>query len=243
MQPDYLNHSTQIAYQELLQRNVPQRHTHSHYLRWLNQYLKKAHLEKKSPQDPVLQATFLAEVQARYTSAFLVEQARQAVSFYVELLQPLANAQTGPALTPPTPPSVATQAKPDRVAEWRHALFELRKEIRRRAYSVCTERAYLNWCSRFARANVRTAPSEVGAEAFKTFLGNLAVKKRVAAPTQNQAFNALLFFYRHILKHELPEIMEMPPARHKRAGAGGLSHTGPVSSGLQAALKKYPAQT
>ena len=35
---------------------------------------------------------------------------------------------------------------------------------------------------------------------IKDFLTSLAVEKNVAASTQNQAFNALLFFFRHVLK-------------------------------------------
>ena len=36
----------------------------------------------------------------------------------------------------------------------------------------------------------------------KDFMEYLAVKRKVAASTQNQAFNALLFFYRHIIKKD-----------------------------------------
>ena len=37
----------------------------------------------------------------------------------------------------------------------------------------------------------------------KSFLTNLAVKEKVAASTQNQAFNALLFLFRHILHRDM----------------------------------------
>ncbi len=43
-------------------------------------------------------------------------------------------------------------------------------------------------------------PSSIDSDDARRFLTHLAVKKRVAASTQNQAFNALLFLYRHILK-------------------------------------------
>jgi hypothetical protein len=39
-----------------------------------------------------------------------------------------------------------------------------------------------------------------GAEKVELFLSDLAVNGHVAASTQNQAFNALLFFYRHVLR-------------------------------------------
>lgn len=47
----------------------------------------------------------------------------------------------------------------------------------------------------------------------KEYLTYLAVKGKVAASTQNQAFNALLFFYRHGLKREFVDLRDMPRAK------------------------------
>jgi len=43
----------------------------------------------------------------------------------------------------------------------------------------------------------------------------LAVHRKVAASTQNQAFNALLFFYRHILKNEFGELKDVARAKRR----------------------------
>jgi site-specific recombinase XerD len=51
---------------------------------------------------------------------------------------------------------------------------------------------------------------------IKEFLSYLAVKKNVSASTQNQAFNALLFFYRHILKREPGEIKDTIRTKRKQ---------------------------
>ena len=40
----------------------------------------------------------------------------------------------------------------------------------------------------------------------------MAVKRRVAASTQNQASNPLLFLYRHILKKDFDEHKDIPRA-------------------------------
>jgi len=40
----------------------------------------------------------------------------------------------------------------------------------------------------------------VNSDDARRFLTHLAVDRRVVASTQNQAFNALLFLYRHVLK-------------------------------------------
>ena len=49
----------------------------------------------------------------------------------------------------------------------------------------------------------------------KLFLTFLAVEQKVAASTQNQAFNALLFFFRHVLHKEFGEIDGVVRAKRK----------------------------
>jgi integron integrase len=44
----------------------------------------------------------------------------------------------------------------------------------------------------------------MGAEEVTRFLSSLALDRRVAASTQNQALSALLFLYREVLQHDLP---------------------------------------
>ncbi len=47
-------------------------------------------------------------------------------------------------------------------------------------------------------------PRELGAVDVGNFLTHLAVERRLAASTQNQAANAIVFLYRHVLADELP---------------------------------------
>ena len=47
----------------------------------------------------------------------------------------------------------------------------------------------------------------------KEYITYLAVNCRVAASTQNQAFNALLFLYRHILKKDFGVHKDIPRAK------------------------------
>ena len=57
----------------------------------------------------------------------------------------------------------------------------------------------------------------MGKEEIKSFLTHLAVDKNVAAATQNQALNAILFLYREVLKIELENIGTYLRAKgHKR---------------------------
>jgi integron integrase len=56
----------------------------------------------------------------------------------------------------------------------------------------------------------------MGAGEVREFLSDLASKRNVAASTQNQAFSALLFLYKEVLKQELPWIDDVQ--RAKRPG-------------------------
>ena len=49
----------------------------------------------------------------------------------------------------------------------------------------------------------------MGESEIKEFLTYLAIKKNVAASTQNQAFHALLFLYRHVLHKKLQESIQV----------------------------------
>ena len=88
------------------------------------------------------------------------------------------------------------------------ALEEVTRLIRLRHYSYSTERNYLQWIQRFfsyALADGKKL-SDLTTTEFKDFLSHLAMKERVAASTQNQAFNAVLFLYRHVLGKETGDL-------------------------------------
>jgi len=75
--------------------------------------------------------------------------------------------------------------------------------IRVKHYSIRTEEAYVNWIRRFIIFHDKRHPNQMGAAEIEAFLTHLAVKKNVAASTQNQALSALLFLYREVLHKDL----------------------------------------
>ncbi len=66
--------------------------------------------------------------------------------------------------------------------------------------SLPTEDAYADWVRRFILFHGKRHPQDMGAAEINAFLTHLAVEGHVAASTQNQAFSALLFLYRHGLE-------------------------------------------
>jgi integron integrase len=82
----------------------------------------------------------------------------------------------------------------------------VRTKLRAGHYSHLTEKAYVTWIRRFIIFHGKQHPLTLGASHVEAFLSHLAVNRKVAAATQNQALNALLFLYRRVLEVELPWI-------------------------------------
>jgi len=84
-------------------------------------------------------------------------------------------------------------------------LFEVaREKIRTRHLAFRTEQAYLHWIRRYVKFHGRRHPRDMGPAEVEAFLTHLAVEAKVAASTQNQALQALLFLYRQVLDVDLP---------------------------------------
>ena len=105
---------------------------------------------------------------------------------------------------------------PGHGASWQQEYRDLEAAIRLRNYSPRTLEAYRFWLVKF-QAFVRSRPTaELGGQEVRGFLSDLAVRHGVAASTQNQAFNALLFFYRHVLEWEFGQIDGVVRAKRRR---------------------------
>jgi integron integrase len=92
-------------------------------------------------------------------------------------------------------------------------LDRVREEIRVRHYSRRTEDAYVRWVRRFVVFHRMRHPRELGALEIGHFLTHLATRGKVAASTQNQALNALVFLYRNVLGDPFPELEELVRAK------------------------------
>jgi integron integrase len=90
------------------------------------------------------------------------------------------------------------------------------EQMRLRHFSLATEKAYLGWMGRFIRFHNRRHPREMGAGEVEAFLSWLAMERKVAASTQNQALQSLLFLYRHVLRLDLPWLSNVVRAHAPR---------------------------
>jgi site-specific recombinase XerD len=89
----------------------------------------------------------------------------------------------------------------------------VRNVICMKHYSIRTEETYISWIKRYIFFHNKRHPSEMSENEISEFLTYLAVKKHVAASTQNQALNALLFLYNKVLKQNIGLIDDVERAK------------------------------
>ena len=96
-------------------------------------------------------------------------------------------------------------------------IARLREVIRLKHYSYATEDNYVQWLRRYCGFLLayghREQPSE---RKFEAFLTHLANNEGVSASTQNQAFNALLFYYKHVRRENLGDVKALRAKRPAR---------------------------
>ncbi len=85
------------------------------------------------------------------------------------------------------------------MGEKKRLLDVVRDKIRVKHYSYATESSYVSWIKRYIIYHDKRHPIEMGKAEIEDFLTYLAVEKKVSPATQNQAFSAVLFLYKHVL--------------------------------------------
>jgi len=171
------------------EKNVP------YFAHWVSRYLHFARRKEISSAayDEAGVLEFLEELRADgKTLEWQPRQADEAIQlYYFHFLGQVNNPASGCSAASDVP----------------CVLRELRRLIRLKHYSYSTERTYLQWSGRFLDYVITTEKKELSAISsadFKDFLSHLALKQRVSASTQNQAFSAVLFLFRNVL-HIIPE--------------------------------------
>ena len=99
----------------------------------------------------------------------------------------------------------------------RKILDDMCDVMRRRHYSIRTERSYCEWVRRFVlHFNMKSRDDlSEGEKKIERYLTFLARDRNVAPSTQNQALNALVFLYKHVLKQPLNEKINAERAARK----------------------------
>jgi len=117
--------------------------------------------------------------------------------------------------------SISRNMPPSKIREstgqsWVSVYEALKSAIQVRHYSPKTLAAYRSWVRKFQTFTKSKQPQQLCMEDVKQFLSDLAVEKKVAASTQNQAFNALLFLFKHVLEKDFEHLEGVVRAKRKK---------------------------
>ncbi|HWR58284.1 MAG TPA: integron integrase [Thermodesulfovibrionales bacterium] len=105
---------------------------------------------------------------------------------------------------------------PAQAKDWLIVEERTRAALRLRHRSLSTEKTYLLWIRQFRGFVKDRQPFSLDGKDIQAFLSYLAVERRVSAATQNQALNAIVFLYRHVLEKEIEGEIESVRARQTR---------------------------
>lgn len=166
-----------------------------------------------------LQILFVELVKAPWAAAFpwqdWIDNARELAPTHATVARDYDRGPSPSGTSAGNPPPVDGPGKRFKQQFPNHAERVI-AEIRVRQYSIRTEQSYLGWLERFVRFHGMRDPAELDGAAMKAFLEHLVVNRRVSASTQNQALNALVFFYKHVLKNAAVELGEFAHSKKPR---------------------------
>lgn len=166
-----------------------------YHLHWVDMF------KNYFPDEEVQRGPVIEEFEGRLRKAYPAWQVRQAVAS-VKLYWHFLDRESGKAQVSITKSNERVEC-PEKTA----LLDEVRSVLRLMHRAYKTELSYLGWVRRFldfaedsvgSKGNLKR--KDITSTELKKFLTYLAVEERIASTTQQQAFNALLFLFRHVLQ-------------------------------------------
>jgi integron integrase len=97
--------------------------------------------------------------------------------------------------------------------DWRALEAKVVECLRLEHYAYRTEQMYVGWIRRYVEFHGWRKPSQLGAAEVTAFLKHLALRMQVAASTQDQALNAVVFLYKRAIKKDIGDCADFPRAR------------------------------
>ena len=191
---DYCNYLKTIA--KIPDNQIP------FFLRWITQFFAFCNKHPDQPFDSDEVHAFFENLGHRCED-WQVNQAQTAIELY-RFLQRKNNTKT-----------IKGGAKVFSNA-WKKAADDMLKRLRLKQRSYRTEQTYLGWLRDFYRFVGGLDPGTIADQHLLDYLTYLAVERKVAKSTQQQAFNAMLFFFRHVLGREPESVRNTIRAKPKR---------------------------
>lgn len=172
-----------------------------YYLSWVIQFYGFC---DKLPYDEVSAEeidTFLKHL-TRFREEWQVNQASEAIRLFIYFNRREYQGQA--------------KADLDSNTQWKAVAQDMVRMLRLKHRSLSTEKSYIGWLRSFYRFLNGKPPYALESSHVKDFMTYLAVERKVASSTQNQAFNAILFLFRHVLDKDINDIVGAIRATKKR---------------------------
>jgi hypothetical protein len=101
-------------------------------------------------------------------------------------------------------------------------MYQVKEVLRYHHYALRTEQTYCEWIKRYIQHFNMQSRADLcdGERKVEEYLTLLARDRKVAPSTRNQAMNALVFFYKQVLKQPMTEKINAEPSR-RRGGQSG----------------------
>jgi hypothetical protein len=173
---------------------------------------------------------FIAKLASKGQTVAQQAEDQRAIGYYAGLLSPTLEPAKSETAPPARVPPVAKPALAPRINQqgaevrqepgtliWQEVADKLKEQIMLRHYSPKTLKAYAGWMWKLCRFLGYKLPETVTSSDIQRFLADLAVRQQVSASAQNQAFNALLFLFRHVSKRDLGDLSDTPRAKRRRS--------------------------
>ena len=228
----------------IAQKGVPPREQ-QYYVKWIRFYLDFCHKYNFQQRTNKSLSAFMDKLREKRQSEKQRKQAHHAVELYFELVfrsaKKLENNEaqeqkgTGKqtfrtrrelfsqenkqlksiSTVTHEPETSKNEALKSSGTDWTAVYSGLENAIKIRHYSPSTLKTYIGWTRKFQTYTRSKDSRLLTVDDVKAFLTWLAVEKDVAASSQNQAFNALLFMFRHVLGKEFGKVDGIVRAKRK----------------------------
>jgi integron integrase len=204
-----MNHILPEFQKFIAQRKLAAENQIPFYANWASKFLQFSNSRQDKPLDLRIQMFLDVLKQDKKLQDWQFTQADNALKLYIHHFL----AGNTSVLSP------ATETAPEnKYPDAQTVQEKIREILRIKHYAYSTERTYIDWFLRFHAylTGVKNKDWETrGADEtdVRDFLGHLAIKQRVSSSTQNQAFNALLFLFREVLKIDLHDLSKTVRAK------------------------------
>ncbi len=182
-----------------------------YFRHWMFAYLEYCRRTNQLPNEEQSRMSFLERMGQKGRSSFVIQQADKAIRFLRKTIWGSLHSEA--VSFGEGSGSGEIRGGRDGSEVWKRVLERMEREVRIRHYSSKTLKTYVHWIRGFAQFLSYRDPSGLKAGEAKSYLEYLAIERGIAASTQNQAFNALLFLFNNVLGIELEELTDTPRAK------------------------------